>query len=167
MSSSSTILEALECDTSHGARSAHTTPNESILGSAGHGQPDEEDAAQHRVIVRNDPTAIEEGIKVLEVLADIVTSGTLQRVFEQWSHHGLEGHAGSFMAPVFLATTATELGGTEGRPLRLFELSHRLFGAASNDVDASQTVTLDDFIKCYTGANLRWETIGTILALAG
>jgi hypothetical protein len=129
------------------------------------------ESAQCQAILQRGAAAIvEQGVQVLKVVADMVMSGTLQKIFDDWTERGLETHVGSFLVPSFLRTVTKELRGNASSPdprSHLLQLSHRLFSAGSTHARVSQAKTLEEFVASYTGPNLRWETIGIVLALAG
>lgn len=167
LSSSTTILEAIEYGAANDYDSNQSTPSGGDMDNSG----DEDiESAQCQAILRGGTAIVEQGVQVLEMVADIVMRGTLQRIFDHWVERDLESHAGSFLVASFLRTITSELCNEASSPDKrshLTQLSHRLFNAGSVPVEVSQAKTLDDFVTRHTGRNLRWETIGTVLALAG
>lgn len=50
---------------------------------------------------------------------------------------------------------------------RLREFTLQIFRNTSRPIPRSKTMTVDEYIETFTGANTRWETIATIFATAG
>lgn len=116
---------------------------------------------QGTMLVMSGTAMIDEGAQVLELLTPLFTHGILQQLFEEWMGKGLEIHVGSLLVRPFLDSIASVM--SEGA----LALSRRLFHTTKAPTDVDGTASLQDFADKYTGRNLRWETVGLILALAG
>lgn len=130
------------------------------------------DEGPSRVVVRsmNSRAMIEEGVQLLELFTGSAMENNFSRVFSEWKGNGLESHVGSLLFQPFLDTIKHEmdrLQQSENWRSGLPALSQRLFQMGSRPVEIHRAMTLGDFIHQYTGPNLRWETVGVILTLAG
>ncbi|KIH87273.1 c6 zinc finger domain containing protein [Sporothrix brasiliensis 5110] len=115
---------------------------------------------QGTMLVMSGAAMIEEGAQVLELLARLFTQGIVQQLFAEWMGKGLEVHLGSLLVRPFLDSFDRVLDTPS-------LLSRRLFHATKVPTDVDSSASLNDFADKYTGRNLRWETVGLILALAG
>lgn len=113
---------------------------------------------------------IEEGGELLELFMGSAMEDNFGRVFSEWKGNGLESHVGSFLVQPFLDTMKQEMDGVQqsgNSRSGLLTLSQRLFEASSRPVEICRATTLEDFVRQYTGPNLRWEVVGVMLTLAG
>mgnify|MGYP006873471806 CR=1 FL=1 len=132
-------------------------------------RPEEEPS---NVVVRsmNSRAMIEEGAQLLELFMGSDMENNFVRVFSEWKGNGLESHIGSFLVQPFLDSIKQETERSqqsENWRTGLPALAQRLFKTSSRSVEIHRTMSLPDFIHQYTGPNLRWETVGVILTLAG
>lgn len=118
----------------------------------------------------NSGAMIKEGVQLLEVFLGYAMEDAFGRDFARWKGNGLESHVGAFLVQPFLDTIRAEidrLQQSDNWRACLPALSQRLFEMSSRPVEIHRAMTLQDFIHQYTGQNLRWETVGFILTLAG
>ncbi|CAK7207447.1 hypothetical protein SEUCBS139899_010257 [Sporothrix eucalyptigena] len=138
------------------------------VDAPGAGEPS---SLQGTMLVMSGTAIIEEGAQVLELLTTLYTHGILQQLFEEWMGKGLEIHVGSLLVRPFLDSIASVLSTVTQSPANWHEgalvLSRQLFHAAKASTDVDGSASLQDFADKYTGRNLRWETVGLVLALAG
>ncbi|CAK7231722.1 hypothetical protein SBRCBS47491_008027 [Sporothrix bragantina] len=128
--------------------------------------------SQSTMLVMSGTAMIEEGAQVLELLTTLYTHGILQQLFEEWMGKGLEIHVGSLLVQPFLDSIGDVLSTITASSAPNWHegalvLSRRLFHAAKASTDVDGTASVKDFADKYTGPNLRWETVGLVLALAG
>lgn len=118
----------------------------------------------------NGTAMIEEGVQLLDLFLGSAMDETFRRLFSEWKGNGLESHVGSFLVQPFVDTIKQEIARlqqSENWRSGLPALSQRLFEMSSRPIEIHRAMTLQDFVNQYTGPNLRWETIGVILTLAG
>lgn len=115
-------------------------------------------------------TSTIEGAQLLELLLNSAIDNTFRQIFSEWTGNGLESHVGAFLVQPFVDSITEEIARlrrSENRQQDLLTLSRHLFENSSRDVDIHRSMTLQEFVGRYTGSNLRWETVGVILTLAG
>ncbi|OAA53612.1 Zn(2)-C6 fungal-type DNA-binding domain protein [Niveomyces insectorum RCEF 264] len=170
-SSLNTILDTVERGTSYDANiDPALVPGDGEQASAEDDAGGEEASIQNTMLVMSGTAMVEEGAQVLELLTTLLTHGILQHLFEEWMGKGLEVHVGSLLVRPFLDSIADVMAPVQqaaGYQAGLLVLSRRLFNAAKISTEINGTVSLPEFAEQYTGQNLRWETVGLILALAG
>lgn len=113
---------------------------------------------------------IDEGVQLLNSFLGYLAGDAFRQLFSDSKGGGLEGHLGGFLVYPFFDSLVSEInviGQSPNRHTNLVALSRRLFEKASQPVEIHAAMSLQDFCAQYTGPNLRWETIGLILTLAG
>lgn len=113
---------------------------------------------------------VEEGVQLLDTFLEYLSHEAFRATFSGTNMSGLEAHLGfSLLSPFFesLVNEVELLKLSQNRQDTLYTLSQRLFENANQPVEIHEFLTLHDFISQYTGPNLRWETVGLIIALAG
>lgn len=117
----------------------------------------------------NDTSTIE-GAQLLELLLNPAIENNLKQIILEWTGNGLESHVGAFLVKPFFDSITGEIARlrrSENRQSDLLTLSRHLFENSSRDVNVHRSMTLQDFLGRYMGSNLRWETVGVVLTLAG
>ena len=173
------MLEAIEQEASNASNSNQPTPADAesegeqtaprlLAATAAATDDDDEDDSEDALV--------EQGVQILELVTRLAVHGTLQRVLTTCADRGIESHLGSFLVPSFLHGIDVELrkhGTSTGtstnanRRLHLTAMSRRLCRTGNRPVEINGARTLGEFSSCHTGPNLRWETIGIMLALMG
>lgn len=113
---------------------------------------------------------VEEGVQLLDTFLEYLSHEAFRAIFSGTNMSGLEAHLGFFLLSPFFESIMNEvelLKLSQNRQDTLYTLSQRLFENANQPVEIHEFLTLHDFISQYTGPNLRWETVGLIVALAG
>ncbi|EXJ96521.1 hypothetical protein A1O1_01647 [Capronia coronata CBS 617.96] len=113
---------------------------------------------------------IDEGVRLLDSFLQYLADDAFRRLFLKSHGSGLESHLGNFLIYPFFNSLINEINvieNSQDRQASLKILSQRLFEQAQRPVEITTTMTLNDFTSLYTGPNLRWESIGLILTLAG
>ena len=114
--------------------------------------------------------SIMEGTHLLESIITSNLDASLNAIFSSWKDNGLESHVGAFLVQPFLNSIADKLAQLrqdEHQKAGLLNLSRALFENSSQNVRIRRSMNLQDFIEQYTGSNLRWESLGVVLTLAG
>lgn len=115
-------------------------------------------------------TSTIEGAQLFELFLSSAIDNTFRQIFSEWTGNGLESHVGAFLVQPFVDSVTEEIAylrRSEDRQSDLLTLSRHLFENSSRDVDIHRSMTLQEFVGRYTGSNLRWETVGVVLTLAG
>lgn len=111
-----------------------------------------------------------EGTRLLETIVTSHLDASLNVIFSGWKDNGLESHVGAFLVQPFLNSISdkmSQLRQAEHQRAELLNLSRCLFENSSRNVGICRSMKLQDFIEQYTGLNLRWESLGVVLTLAG
>lgn len=113
---------------------------------------------------------VEEGVQLLDTFLDYLSREPFRTTFSETKVSGLESHLGFSLLGSFLDSLTNEvelLKLSQNRQDSLYTLSQRLFENANQQVEIHESMALHDFASQYTGPNLRWETVGLIITLAG
>jgi hypothetical protein len=113
---------------------------------------------------------IEEGVQLLDTFIGYLAQDGLKHALLGAETSGLAAHLGFTLFSHFFESLTKEvevLNLSRSRQDTLYTLSQRLFENANQAVEINRPLTLHDFISQYTGPNLRWETVGLIITLAG
>lgn len=114
--------------------------------------------------------SIMEGAHLLETIVMSRLDASLNDIFSSWKNNGLESHVGAFLIQPFLNSISDKLAQLregEHQKTELLNMSRCLFENSSQYVEIRRYMTLQDFIDQYTGSNLRWESLGAVVTLAG
>jgi hypothetical protein len=113
---------------------------------------------------------IEEGVQLLDTFIGYLSQDGLKHALLGTETSGLAAHLGFTLFSYFFESLTKEvevLNLLGSRQNTLYTLSQRLFENTNKAVEINRLLTLHDFISQYTGQNLRWETVGLIITLAG
>uniref|UniRef100_A0A093XMK4 Uncharacterized protein YbbC n=2 Tax=Talaromyces marneffei PM1 TaxID=1077442 RepID=A0A093XMK4_TALMA len=130
----------------------------------------DQQSSRDAVLRADSSKMVEEGVQLLETFLDYLADDAFRQLFSEAKGNGLQTHLGTFLLFPFFESLANEIDiirQSEDRQSSLFALSQRLFEKANQPVEIHSAMTLEEFAAQYTGLNLRWETVGLIITLAG
>lgn len=113
---------------------------------------------------------VDEGVQLLGSFLDYLADDAFRQVFSGWKDSGLQDHLGTFLIYPFFDSLVNEINlirQSQNQQASLVALSQRLFEKANQPADVHRSMTLLEFSAQYTSSNLRWETVGLIITLAG
>ena len=114
---------------------------------------------------------VDEGVQLLDSLLHYLADDCFRQLFSDATGGGvLDSHLGAFLIFPFFGSLVNEVDvirRSQNRQASLFALSQRIFENANQPVEIHESSSLQEFSAQYTGQNLRWETVGLIITLAG
>lgn len=135
-------------------------------GSTPGGQHSSRDA----VLRADSSKMVDEGVQLLDTFLNYLADDCFRQIFSETKGTALESHLGAFLIFPFFGSLVNEVDlirRSQNRQASLYALSQRIFEKANQPVEIHESFTLQDFSAQYTGQNLRWETVGLIITLAG
>lgn len=130
----------------------------------------DQQSSRDAVLRADSSKMVGEGVQLLETFLDYLADDAFRQLFSEARGSGLQTHLGTFLLFPFFESLANEIDfirHSQNRQESLFALSQRLFEKANQPVEIHSAMTLEEFAAQYTGLNLRWETVGIIITLAG
>lgn len=130
----------------------------------------DQQSSRDAVLRADSSRMVDEGVQLLETFLDYLADGDFRQLFSEAKGSDLQTHLGTFLLFPFFESLANEIDTirqSENRQASSFALSQRLFEKANEPVEIHSAMTLEEFAAQYTGLNLRWETVGLIITLAG
>lgn len=141
-----------------------------VRNEASRSDPSGQHSSRDAVLRADSRKMVDEGVQLLGSFLDYLADDAFRQLFSDWKSSGLQGHLGTFLIYPFFDSLANEINviqQLQNRQASLVALSQRLFEKASQPVDIHRSMTLQEFSAQYTSSNLRWETVGLIITLAG
>ena len=141
-----------------------------VRNEASRSNPSGQHSSRDAVLRADSRKMVDEGVQLLGSFLDYLADDAFRQLFSDWKGSGLQGHLGTFLIYPFFDSLVNEINlirQSENRQASLAALSQRLFEKANQPVDIHRSMTLQDFSAQYTSSNLRWETVGLIITLAG
>lgn len=145
----------------------------SSIDSSTQSSPKGNYSSRDAVLQADSRKLIDDGVQLLDSFLNYLAEDGIRQLFSdsKGENEGLEAHLGGFLVYPFFDSLVGEVDSIRRSPLNrratLVSLSRRLFEKAGDRVEIHAGMSLADFSAQYTGANLRWETIGLIITLAG
>ena len=141
-----------------------------VRNEASRSDPSGQHSSRDAVLRADSRKMVDDGVQLLGSFLDYLADDAFRQLFSDWKSSGLQGHLGTFLIYPFFDSLANEINiiqQLQNRQSSLVALSQRLFEKASQPVDIHRSMTLQEFSAQYTSSNLRWETVGLIITLAG
>ncbi|KAL3256614.1 hypothetical protein ABHI18_007448 [Aspergillus niger] len=130
----------------------------------------DQQSSRDAVLRADSSKMVDEGVQLLETFLDYLADDDFRQLFSEAKGSDLQTHLGTFLLFPFFESLVNEIDiirQSENRQASSFALSQRLFEKANEPVEIHSAMTLEEFAAQYTGLNLRWETVGLIITLAG